>query len=94
MSWVSLDSRYRDVIFGAALGVSLIITSASLVAYIHSTRQQRQRKEAGAEFSARPIELRSDEVVDGVSGLIGECDYSSVCLLPQRKPQATRGLFE
>jgi cysteine synthase A len=78
MSWVSLDSRYRDVLLGAALGVSLVFTSASLAAYVHSTRQHRQREEAGPEFSARPIELRSDEVVDGVAGLIGKCDDTMV----------------
>lgn len=71
MSWSPFDLRYRDVIIGAALGFSLAISSASIAAYIHSARQRRARLAAEPEFSARPIELRSDEIVDGVSGLIG-----------------------
>ena len=78
MSWVSFDSRYRDVLLGAALGVSLVVTSASLATYVHRTRRPSLRKKAGPEFSARPIELRSDEIVDGVAGLVGEPRHSDV----------------
>lgn len=78
MSWVSLDSKHRDILLGAVLGVSLVITSASLAAYLNCTPRPSHRKKAGPEFSARPIELRSDEIVDGVAGLIGEPRYSNV----------------
>lgn len=80
MFWLSLDVRGRDVLFGAAFGVSLVFTSASLAAYVYSTRQQQQRprKKVDPQFSARPIELRSDEVVDGIAGLIGKYDNSKV----------------
>lgn len=80
MSWVSLDGRHRDIFIGATIGLSLAISSASIAAYVHSLRQRRDRGNPEPEFSARPIELRSDEIVDGVSGLIGHpnlCGLSS-----------------
>lgn len=80
MSWVSLDGRHRDIFIGATIGLSLAINSASLAAYLHSLRQRRDHSNPEPEFSARPIELRSDEIVDGVSGLIGHPNMSAMLL--------------
>jgi cysteine synthase A len=73
MNWGLSDVRItRDLVVGAALGLSLAISSASLAAYIQSRRQRRLREiEAEPEYPFRPIELRSDEIVQGVTGAIG-----------------------
>ncbi|KIK09826.1 hypothetical protein K443DRAFT_433 [Laccaria amethystina LaAM-08-1] len=65
----SLTSRVsvRSVLIGVFLGFSLSVTSTSLALYF----QQKRREREAAKFTPRPIELRSDEVVAGVTGLIG-----------------------
>ena len=57
----------RHLVYGALIGFSLSVTSTSLALYW----QQRKRERIQERFEPRPIELRSDEVVDGVAGLIG-----------------------
>lgn len=57
----------RHLVYGALIGFSLSVTSTSLALYW----QQRKREREQDKFEPRPIELRSDEVVDGVTGLIG-----------------------
>lgn len=69
----------RDLLIGVVAGFSLAATSASLAAYVSSRRARgkeartraREVEEEG-EFPFRPIELRSDEIVNGVCGAIGE----------------------
>ena len=57
----------RHVLYGILIGFSLSITSTSLALYF----QQRKRERLQDRFEPRPIEIRSDEIVDGVTGLIG-----------------------
>lgn len=65
-SWTSRVS-VRSVLIGVFLGFSLSVTSTSLALYF----QQKRRERVAAKFTPRPIELRTDEVVAGVTGLIG-----------------------
>ncbi|KAJ3504424.1 hypothetical protein NLJ89_g7939 [Agrocybe chaxingu] len=68
-SWLHWPTRAtaRHVLIGILLGFSLSISSTSFAQYL----QQRKLKRQISKFTARPIELRSDEVVRGVAGLIG-----------------------
>ncbi len=59
----------RHVIYGLFLGFSLSLTSTSIALFF----QRRKQERIAAQFEARPIELRSDEVLKGVTGLIGAC---------------------
>ena len=60
-------STARHLFYGVLIGLALSLTTSSVVTYF----RQRQRKRLSSNFEPRPIELRSDEVVDGVTGLIG-----------------------
>lgn len=64
--WPS-QSTTRHVLYGVLIGFSLSLTSTSLALYY----QSRKRRRKTAKFAPRPIELRSDEVLSGVTGLIG-----------------------
>ena len=68
-SWLQWPSRTttRHVLIGILIGFSFSLTSTSFAIYY----QQRKRERRIANFSARPIELRSDKIVKGVVGLIG-----------------------
>ncbi|KAF8198071.1 PALP-domain-containing protein [Pholiota molesta] len=68
-SWVKWPSRTttRHVLIGVLIGFSFSITSTSLAVYYQQRKKERQIK----QFAPRPIELRSDEIVNGVPGLIG-----------------------
>ncbi|KAH9892726.1 PALP-domain-containing protein [Cubamyces lactineus] len=57
----------KYIFFGVLIGLALSLTTTSVLEYL----QERKRKRAELTFEPRPIELRSDEVVDGVTGLIG-----------------------
>ncbi|KAJ7141203.1 tryptophan synthase beta subunit-like PLP-dependent enzyme [Mycena epipterygia] len=68
----SLPRTARPLVFGIVLGVSISISSSAVVQYF----QRRQRRIAlsqsqTSELESRPIELRSDDVLHGVVGLIG-----------------------
>ncbi len=67
--WVRLPrpSTARHILWGVLFGFSLSITSTSIALYF----QRRKQKRIEERFERRPIELRSDEVVSGVTGLIG-----------------------
>ncbi|OCF39852.1 cysteine synthase A [Kwoniella heveanensis CBS 569] len=61
-------SRFtRDLVWGLVLGVTLSLSSTSVATLFQNWR----RKRAIARIPPRPIELRSDEIVPGVIGLIG-----------------------
>jgi cysteine synthase A len=63
-----LPTRFtRDLIIGLIVGITLSLSSTSLALLAQGYRRRR----AIARIPPRPIELRSDEVVDGVIGLIG-----------------------
>ncbi|KAK0201874.1 PALP-domain-containing protein [Desarmillaria ectypa] len=68
-SWFRIPSppTVRHVIYGLFLGFSLSLTSTSIALFF----QRRKQERIAAQFEARPIELRSDEVLKGVTGLIG-----------------------
>lgn len=57
----------RDLIIGIAVGITFSLSSTSLALLAQGWRRRR----AIHRIPPRPIELRSDEVVDGVIGLIG-----------------------
>ncbi|PPQ63685.1 hypothetical protein CVT24_004570 [Panaeolus cyanescens] len=65
-SWPS-RSLSRQLLLGVLIGFSLSLTSTE---YIRRS-QKRKKKEQLEHFTPRPIELRSNEVVDGIAGLIG-----------------------
>lgn len=67
MSWVPSPSTARHLFYGILIGVSLSLASTSVV----SAYRKRRDHDAAEKASPRPIELRSDEVLDGVTGLIG-----------------------
>ncbi|OJT08788.1 Cysteine synthase 2 [Trametes pubescens] len=66
---IKLPSRSSNkyLFYGVLVGLALSLTTTSVVSYF----QQRKRKQAELTFEPRPIELRSDDVVEGVTGLIG-----------------------
>nr|KIR83946.1 cysteine synthase A [Cryptococcus tetragattii IND107] len=57
----------RDVVWGIILGITLSLSSTSAALIL----QEWRRKRATQRIPPRPIELRSDEIVPGVTGLIG-----------------------
>ncbi|KAJ3996968.1 tryptophan synthase beta subunit-like PLP-dependent enzyme [Lentinula boryana] len=63
------QSSLRYLFYGIILGFSFSLTSTSLALFFQARR--RQRLAAKDQFEPRPIELRSDEVLKGVTGLIG-----------------------
>jgi hypothetical protein len=60
-------TNVRFLVYGILLGFSFSLTATSFVLYL---REKRQR-EIVSRFKPRPIELRSDEILQGVTGLIG-----------------------
>lgn len=65
MRWPSLAVRH--VLLGVFIGVSLSLSSTSFILW----HQARRRERNAPHFSPRPIELRVDDVLNGVVGLIG-----------------------
>ncbi|GAB1524670.1 Cysteine synthase 2 [Rhizoctonia solani] len=62
----------RDITIGVAFGIALSISFTSISTYIERRRRiEREKAEGARDYIPRPIELRSDEIVDGVVGLIG-----------------------
>lgn len=63
-----LPSRLtRDLVIGLVLGITLSLSSTRLALIA----QEYRRKRAVQRIPKRPIELRSDEIVHGVVGLVG-----------------------
>ncbi|KAL1410343.1 Cysteine synthase 2 [Vanrija albida] len=74
--WERLGARLprrltRDLIIGLAVGITLSLSSGRLALFVHGKREARRRRLSSKALPPRPIELRSDEIVPGVSGLIG-----------------------
>jgi cysteine synthase A len=67
MSWVPSPSTARHLFYGILIGFSLSFTSTSVI----SAYRRRRGDNATPKSNLRPIELRSDEILDGVTGLIG-----------------------
>ena len=68
-SWIRLPTpaAARHLLYGIIIGFSISLSSTSLALYYRS----RKRDRVAARFDPRPIELRSDEILSGVTGLIG-----------------------
>jgi cysteine synthase A len=65
-----LPTRFtRDLLIGIAVGITFSLSSTSLALLAQGWRRRR----AVQRIPPRPIQLRSDEVVPGVIGLIGAC---------------------
>ncbi|OAX34533.1 PALP-domain-containing protein [Rhizopogon vinicolor AM-OR11-026] len=58
----------RHVSYGILIGFTLSVTSTSISSYWRLRRSQRISQE---QFEFQPIDLRSDEILNGVTGLIG-----------------------
>lgn len=58
----------RHIAYGILIGFTLSVTSTSISSYWRRRRRQDLSQE---QFDFRPIELRSDEILNGVTGLIG-----------------------
>ncbi|KAJ6594493.1 tryptophan synthase beta subunit-like PLP-dependent enzyme [Mycena capillaripes] len=68
----ALPRTARPLVLGIVLGISLSVSSSAVVQYF----QQRRRRIALSqsqisELESRPIELRSDDVLNGIVGVIG-----------------------
>jgi cysteine synthase A len=68
-SWIRLPTptTARHLLYGIIIGFSLSLSTTSIALYYRSRKQDR----ITAQFDPRPIELRSDEILYGVTGLIG-----------------------
>lgn len=61
----------RDLLLGLLLGISLSLSSTSAALLLQQYRQKQRIK----RIPPRPIELRADEIGNGVVGLIGETSH-------------------
>lgn len=70
-------SNSRNLFIGLFLGFSLSFSSVAVKQLYNLIK----REKPPPQFNPRPIELRSDEIVRGVVGLIGERFYPDTGLL-------------
>jgi cysteine synthase len=75
-SWLKPQNatNFRFLLSGILLGFSFSLTTASFVLYFWEKKQ----REILSRFKPRPIELRNDEIVQGINGLIGKPIFSRV----------------
>lgn len=71
--WFQIPSRsaLKHIFYGIFIGFYLSVTSRALFQYYERKRRRREL----AEDSFRPIELRKDDILNGVVGLIGMGEY-------------------
>jgi cysteine synthase A len=62
------NTAIRQVSYGILIGFTLSLSATSITHYFSERRRQERLEK---QTSLRPIELRSDEIVRGVTGLIG-----------------------
>ena len=67
MSWMPSPTTARHLFYGILIGFSLSFATTSVM----SAYRKRTEDSAMIKANLRPIELRSDEILDGVTGLIG-----------------------
>ena len=60
-------ANVRFLFYGILLGFSFSLTATSFVLYF----KEKRLREVLSRSRPRPIQLRSDEIVQGVTGLIG-----------------------
>lgn len=68
------STNVRFLLSGILLGFSFSLTATSFLLY----HREKIQREILSRFKSRPIELRSDEIVQGVTGLIGNPICSQV----------------
>lgn len=75
--WLHFPTRStaRHIFYGIIIGFTLALTSTTLAL----DYQQRKRERISRQFEPRPIELRSDEIIGGVTGLIGRSFDQAEC---------------
>ena len=56
-----------QLLYGVAIGVSFSLSTLAVVMWYYNSKPSRP----SSNFDSRPIQLRSDEIVNGVTGLIG-----------------------
>ncbi|KAJ7760963.1 PALP-domain-containing protein [Mycena metata] len=62
----------RPLVLGIVLGISLSISSSAIVQYFERRRRRIALSQSQAsELESRPIELRSDEILNGIVGIVG-----------------------
>lgn len=64
-------SRSLSVLLGIFIGISISLSSSSLRQYLRRKREERENRYLET-ITQRPIEIRSDEILKGISGLVGE----------------------
>lgn len=67
---VQSSAGLRHLLLGLVIGLSLGLSSTSLLSLYRSRKKVEEDSEL-PDLSQRPIEVRTDEVVKGVYGLIG-----------------------
>lgn len=68
LGWLRFDrTTIRHVLYGIIAGLTLSITSTSFALEY----QKRKKEHIARQYKPRPIELRSDEIIKGVTCLIG-----------------------
>lgn len=74
--WVHFPSpsTAKHVLYGIFIGFMLSAASTTIAL----DYQERKRKHAERQFKARPIEIRSDEIAGGVTGLIGLSAHNNI----------------
>lgn len=58
----------RQLVYGVFIGVSLSFTSVAIAQWFKTRKPQYDE----SKLSLRPIEIRTDEIVNGVAGLVGK----------------------
>ncbi|KAF7357866.1 PALP-domain-containing protein [Mycena venus] len=67
-----LPRTARPLILGIVLGATLSVSSSAVVQYFQRRRRRIALSQSQIpELESRPIELRSDDVLDGIVGVIG-----------------------
>lgn len=63
-SVLTMATLRPQLVYGLATGVSFSLSTLALVFWYYTSKPARK-------FDSRPIQLRGDEIVNGVTGLIG-----------------------
>ena len=68
----SMTTVRPQLLYGVAIGVSFSLSTFALAIWYYNSKPSR----AAPKFDLRPVQLRSDEIVKGVTGLIGTSNQS------------------
>jgi hypothetical protein len=85
-----LPRTVRPLALGIVLGISLSVSSSAVVQYFERRRRRIALSQSQIpELENRPIELRSDDVLDGIVGLIGACPLALLKVSLNHRPGNT-----